>query len=48
MKGVNKLDIKSNLEMVSLKVCFELVHVSCIYIEEIVIVTSTDFGGKLS
>ena len=26
MKGVEKLDIKSNLEIISLKVCFKLVH----------------------
>ena len=26
MKGVEKLDIKSNLEIISLKVCFKLVY----------------------
>ena len=29
MKGVEKLDIKSNLEIISLKVCFKLVHAHC-------------------
>ena len=29
MKGVEKLDIKINLEIISLKVCFKLVHALC-------------------
>ena len=29
MKGVEKLDIKSNLEIISLKLCFKFVHALC-------------------